>query len=368
MFVRITEVTDALRRADAGRGIAGNPLPSPASLRSAFLNLINERIYMSTLTPATLTPEMEGCYYSPKMQWWCAHADLITDEGQEVSLYFWPALGSLDEAWICSLHTADEVIDLTQLHLPVGTFKTARKGVSVRFGEQFIVGTYPNFEIHVEGEHKGEKVSLTVRMKALTPPFEAVQKLRGITWHYIPRFEVEGSFVRGAKTSGVSGSGYLERRRGRFWSPGINRGLWESIPAAGAAPFSIPLFYKVWRDDESAQLQTLTFTVDGKTMVDFEKVEVEILETIKIPGFEEIDHPVRYRLTAEGDGGHASLEVVRQHHRLALRNYFDDPDPRAKWAGFYGAGHTTGTITYQGKEHVVDGRSYGSALFFFQNS
>ena len=122
----------------------------------------------------------------------------------------------------------------------------------------------------------------------------------------------------------------------------------------------------MWRDDESAQLQTLTFTVDGQTMVDFETVEVEILETSTISGFEEIAHPVRYRLHAEGDGGDANLEVVRQPKRLALRNYFDDPDPRAKWAGMYGAGHTSGSINYRGEAHVVDGPSFGSALFFFQ--
>jgi hypothetical protein len=323
---------------------------------------------MSVLTQAKLTPEIEGKYYSPKMQWWCAHADLTTDEGKDLSFYFWPALGALDEAWICSLHTPEEVIDLTKLYQPLGTFKTTRKGVDVTFGAQYIRGTYPNYEIHVEGEHKGEAVSLTIRMKALAPPFEAVPNLNGITWHYVPRFEVEGSFTRGKSKHAVRGSGYLERRRGRFWTPGISRGLWESIPAPGAAPFSIPLFYKVWKNDETAQLQTLTFTVDGKSMVDFEKVEVEILETIKIPGFEEIDHPVRFRLAAEGDGGKASLEVVRQHHRLGLRNYFDDPDPRAKWVGFYGAGHTKGSITYRGEKHAVDGRSYGSALFFFQNS
>lgn len=321
---------------------------------------------MSVLTAAQLTPEIEGQYYSPKMQWWCAHADLTTAEGQDLSLYFWPALGALDEAWICSLHTADEVIDLTRLSQPLGSFKTSRHGVDVKFGEQYIKGTYPNYEIRVEGDHHGEHVELTIRMKALTSPFEAVPNLRGITWHYVPRFEVEGTYTRGKSESAVRGSGYLERRRGRFWTPGISRGLWESIPAPGAAPFSIPLFYKVWKNDESAQLQTLTFTLDGRTVIDFEKVDVDILETIKIPGFEEIDHPLRFRLRAEGDGGQAELEVVRQHHRLAMRDYFDDPDPRAKWMGFYGAGHTRGTIRYRGESHGVDGRSYGSALFFFE--
>jgi len=319
---------------------------------------------MPILEPAELTKDLEGTYYSPKMQWWCAHADLVDDAGNETSLYFWPALGSLDEAWICSLHTKDEMIDLTQLYQPLGTFKTSRSGVDVQFGSQYIRGTYPEYDIYVEGEKDGETVSLNVHMTAETPAFEALPNLRGITWHYVPRFQVEGTLTRGSTSTAVKGAGYLERRRGRFWTPGINRGLWESIPGAGASPFSIPLFYKVWKNDGTIQLQTLTFTVDGKNMVDFEDVEVDILETANLPGFEEIDHPMRYRLTAEGDGGTASIEVVRNPNRLGLRDYFDDPDPRAKWTGIYGAGHAKGVVTYNGQDHHVDASTYGSALFF----
>lgn len=319
---------------------------------------------MPILEPAQLTKELEGTYYSPKMQWWCAHADLVDDAGNETALYFWPALGSLDEAWICSLHTKDEMIDLTELYQPLGTFKTSRSGVDVQFGNQYIRGTYPEYDIYVEGVHDGQPVSLEVHMTAEVAPFEALPNLRGITWHYVPRFTVQGALKLRGETTSVKGTGYLERRRGRFWSPGISRGLWESITGPGDSPFSIPLFYKVWKNDGSIQLQTLTFTVDGKRMVDFGDVEVDILETAKLPGFEEIDHPMRYRLTAGGDGGHASIEVVRSPHRLGLRDYFDDPDPRAKWAGLYGAGHARGSVTYQGTEYAVDGASYGSALFF----
>ena len=321
---------------------------------------------MAVLTPTELTKDLEGTYYSPKMQWWCAHADLVDDAGEETALYFWPALGSLDEAWICSLHTKDEMIDLTQLYQPLGTFKTSRSGVDVEFGEQYIKGSYPEYAIHVAGEHNGEPVSLTVHMTAETPSFEALPQLRGITWHYVPRLAVEGTLKRGGKETTVRGAGYLERRRGRFWTAGIDRGLWESIPGAGDSPFSIPLFYKVWKTDGTIQLQTLTFTVDGKSMVDFEHVEVDIRETAKLPGFEEIDHPMRYRLTAEGDGGRAQIEVVRSPHRLGMRDYFDDPDPRARWTGLYGAGRARGTLTYQGTEHTIDAPSYGSALFFHQ--
>lgn len=99
-------------------------------------------------------------------------------------------------------------------------------------------------------------------------------------------------------------------------------------------------------------------------MIDFEDVEVDILETTRFEGFEEIEHPIRYRLRASGDGGEAEIEVVRSPRRLAMRDYFNDPDPRAKVAGFYGIGRSEGRIIYQGVEQVVEGRSFGSALFF----
>ena len=121
---------------------------------------------MSVLKQAELTPEIEGKYYSPKMQWWCAHADLVDADGVETALYFWPALGALDEAWICSLHIGKDVIDLTDLHLPVGTFETVRHGVDVTYGEQYIRGTYPDYEIAVGGVHNGENVSLKITMDA----------------------------------------------------------------------------------------------------------------------------------------------------------------------------------------------------------
>jgi hypothetical protein len=320
---------------------------------------------VTVLHEVELTPEIEGTYYSPKLQWWCAHADLVDEAGVTSSLYFWPTLGALGEAWICSLHYADRVVDMTELHLPVGTFTTSRTSVDVEHRGQYIRGTYPSYEIQVEGDDLGERFSLNITMTAESPSFQAIPEMRGITWHYVPRFAVDGVLARGETKSRLSGNGYLERRRGRFWAPGNDRGLWESIPAPASAPFTVPLFYKVWRKDESAQLQTLTFTVDGKEMIDFKEIEVDVLETISIPGFEEVNPPSRFRLVARGDEGHAELEVVRSPHRLCLRNYFDDPDPRANWAGMYGAGHTRGVITFRGQAYEVDGDSYGSSLFFF---
>lgn len=323
---------------------------------------------MSTLAPAELTPAIEGRYYSPKMQWWCAHAHFTDAGGTPWAFYFWPALGSLDEAWIAALYVGDEVVDLTHKHLPVGALAAGRDGVEVSFGRQFIRGSYPDYEIYVEGVHRGEQVSLRLQLSAVMPAFQALPHLRGITWHYLPQLRATGTLVRAGASSEVTGTGYLERRRGRFWAPGIRQGIWESVPAAAPGGLSVPLFYKVWRDDGSIQLQTLTFTVDGKELVDFGEVEVEILETAQLPGFADIDHPMRFRLRAAGDGGTAELEVVRSPHRLAMRDYFLDPHPDAAFAGFYGPGETKGTITYQGTSHVVQSRSFGSALFFRRRS
>lgn len=318
---------------------------------------------MTTLQQATLSPKMEGRYYSPKMQWWCAHAELTTESGRDWSFYFWPALGSLDEAWIAALYDDDHMIDLTQLHLPLGTLRTARDGVDVAFEQQYIRGTYPNYEIVVEGGPSDERTRLELRMTATMPAFEALPNLRGITWHYVPQFETEGTLTCNGVTERVTGAGYLERRRGRFWAPGIKLGIWESVPTS-AGGVSVPLFYKVWRDDDTPQLQTLAFTVDGKNLVDLGDVEVEILETAQLPGAEEVDHPMRFRITASGEDGAAELEVVRSAHRLAMRDYFEDPNEAAKFTGVYGPGRTTGTVTYRGETHRVDSRSFGSALFF----
>lgn len=318
---------------------------------------------MTTSQPATLSPEVEGRYYSPKMQWWCAHAELTTESGRNWSFYFWPALGSLDEAWIAALYDDDHIVDLTKLHLPLGTLRASRKGVDVRFEQQYIRGTYPHYEIVVEGGSAGERTRLELRMTATMPAFEALPDLRGITWHYVPQLDTEGTLTHNGVSEKVTGAGYLERRRGRFWAPGIKLGIWESVPTS-AGGISVPLFYKVWRDDDSIQLQTLTFTVDGKNLVDFGEITIDILETAHLPGAEDVDHPMRFRLTAKGEDGSADIEVVRSPHRLAMQDYFEDPNESAKVTGVYGPGRTSGTITYHGETHRVDSRSFGSALFF----
>jgi hypothetical protein len=318
---------------------------------------------MPILEPADLTKEIEGTYYSPKMQWWCAHADLVDDDGHVTAFYFWPALGSLDEAWICSLHTADELIDLTSLHNPLGTFTTSRSGVDVQFGNQYIRGTYPEYEIHVEGTHDGQPVALTITMKAEIAPYEALPNLRGITWHYVPKFAVTGTLTVRGVTTAVSGGGYLERRRGRFWTPGINRGLWESITMPGGEQFSIPLFYKVWKNDDSPTLQTLCYTLDGQSIQDLGEVDVEVLETIRYD--ERIDHPIRFRVAAEGENCRARLNVTRNPNRLALRDFWGEPDPTRRAVGIYGTGHMEAVVEDAKGRHETSGASFGSALYFW---
>jgi len=319
---------------------------------------------MNALNSGELTPDFEGRYYSPKMQWWCMHMHLTDDRNQEWGVYFWPALGSLDEAWILSFHSRNELINFTQVHLPLDTLSAARDGVDVRFGNQFLRGRYPNYHVCLGGMSAGKSYLLDLSCEAETNSFRAVKALRGIDWNYVPRMRASGTLLVGDERRTVKGYSYYERRRGRFWAPGVRLGIWESVPLASKEGFSIPLFYKVWKNDDTPQLQTLSFTADGKTLVEFPKVDVEVLETRKFPGFEDIDHPMRYTIVATGPAGKAELEVTRFPNRLMMRNYFNEPDRKANATGMYGTGRTRGTVVVDGKSYAIDGDSYGSALFF----
>jgi hypothetical protein len=301
------------------------------------------------------------------MQWWCVHAHVFDQDGRRFDVYVWPALGSLDEAWITSIHTEDEVLDLTTLHLPVGSLSTAREGVDVSWGANRVRGSYPKYRVEVSGEPGGEPVSCELDLEAVMPAFEAIPTLRGITWHYVPRLTARATITRGSEVIEARGEGYIERRRGRFWAPTIRAGLWESIPALSDADVTIPLMYKVWKRDGGVQLQTLTFSDDGRTMVDMPDVEIEFLEKRRYEGFDEVEHPARFAIRAEGPNGSADLVVTRSPHRLKMRNYFADPDPASTFIGMYGTGQTQGTLTVNGTTFDVDAPSYGSALFFGQN-
>lgn len=311
-----------------------------------------------------LNRSAEGRYYSPKMQWWCGHAQVVDQENRSWSFYYWPSLGSLDECWICSLHTSDRVIDLTTLHLPVGTIQTSRDGVDVRYGANRLYGAFPKYAIHVEGKDGATPLVLDLAFEAEASVFQALKHLTGITWHYIPRMSAAGTLRLGDKLLKLKGHGYYERRRGRFWAPGNKMALWESIPYAGSEGMSIPLFYKVWRNDGSPALQTMTFTLDGRTLIHFPEVDVDIQETRKFPGFDDVDHPMRFRLAAKGADGHAEVIVTRSPHRIMMRNYLKEPFDEARTAGMYGPGHTEGHVVYRGKTYTVKADSYGSALYF----
>ncbi len=173
---------------------------------------------------------------------------------------------------------------------------------------------------------------------------------------------------RGGQTVEAAGHGYMERRRGRFWSPVIKSGVWETLPSAAGGGLTMPLIYKVWRRDDSAQLQTLTFSADrGQTMIEMGKVEMEFLKLDRFPGFEMVEHPTHIRITAEGDSCHAELEVRRSPHRLMLRNFLGDPHEESDAIGMYGASEHTGFIEVAGKSYEIKGRGFGSALFFGTN-
>lgn len=312
-----------------------------------------------------MTPEFEGMYYNPKWQWFCAHMNLVDETGKEWSVYFWPAQSQIDDAWILSFHTSEgEMLNFTEVHLPVGTIKAGRTGAEVSYGNQFFRGSFPRYHAGIGGYANGKSYFLDVVIEAETDAFEAVPNLRGIDWNYIPRMKAAGTLRVDDKLLAVKGYSYLERRRGRFWTPGVARGIWESAPLASKDGLSIPIFYKVFKNDGSAQLQTLTFTADGKTPIEYANIDVEILETTKFPGFEHVDHPTRYTISATGDRGKAELEIVRAPNRLMMNNYLGEPSVKANATGIYGTGRMKGRLDVDGRVYDIDGDSYGSALFF----
>jgi hypothetical protein len=119
----------------------------------------------------------------------------------------------------------------------------------------------------------------------------------------------------------------------------------------------------VWKNDGSLTLKTLCYTFDGQTMDDLDEVDVEILETINYEG--QIDHPIKFRVTAEGPDAKAQLNVVRNPNRLALRDFWGEPDNSRRAVGIYGTGYTEATVEDANGKHETAGPSFGSALYFW---
>lgn len=319
---------------------------------------------MTALTGIELTPDIEGRYYQGKMQWICIHADFKEQvSGREWQLYWWPAIAPTDEGLVMALYQGDRVINLSRFHDPFGTLYFGQTGAEIVYPERTTLsGTYPSYELTLDApDNMGQTFGLDIHLEAESKGFQAVKDLTGIDWYYIPRLRVTGTLRTHRGTVEVEGTGYLEKRRGRFWAPSTRNGLWESLPTASG--MSIPLFYKVWRNDDSPTLQTLCYTADGQTMNDLGQVEVEIMETIRYD--ERIEHPIKYRVSAEGPDGRATMNVVRNPNRLALRDFWGEPVESRRAVGIYGTGHVEATIEDSTGSHEVSGPSFGSALYFW---
>lgn len=339
---------------------------------------------MGQLEGVELTPEMEGRYYNGKMQWICIHAHFTeSDTGKEWDLYYWPAIAPRDEGIVLSLHSGDELVDLCEFHRPHGYMDFADTGANIDYpGRSVLKGTYPNYALSVDApDPDGKQYGLDITLDADALGFEAVRDLIGIEWYYCPRLIVSGTLRTPDGEHEVTGTGYIERRRGRFFAQGIRMGIWESLPMQTKDSMAVPLFYKVFRDDDTAQLQTFTYTSDGKSLTDLGQVEVEILETKKLEdsdlarsagfgqghsGDRAIEHPVKFRIAAEGPEGRATATVTRNPKRLVLRDFWREPWSEARAIGIYGPGRMEAEIETADGTVKTEGPSFGSALFFWR--
>jgi hypothetical protein len=321
---------------------------------------------MAQLQGVDLTPEIEGRYYPSKMQWICIHADFREKQsGREWQLYWWPSIAARDEGLVMALYQGDRVINLSTFHDPFGTLDFSDQGANIVYPDRTALsGTYPSYDLTLDAsDNLGTSYALAIHLEAESKAFRAVKDLKGIDWYYVPRFRVEGTLRTWEGEFDVEGSGYMEKRRGRFWAPGTRNGLWESLPMHSPNGLAVPLFYKVWKNDGSLTLQTLCYTLDGETMNDISGVDVEILETVRYD--ERIEHPVRFRVTAEGPDARATLNVVRNPNRLALRDFWGEPDPSRRAVGIYGTGFTEATVQDATGTYETSGPSFGSALYFW---
>ena len=323
---------------------------------------------MGTLTGIELTNELEGRYYHSKMQWICIFADFKEKEsGREWDLYWWPAIAPKDEGIILTLHNQERgTINLCQFHQPEGTITWPDlEGANIDYpGRTQLTGHYPNYHIEMDApDRNGQTYQLSIDMVAESKAFEAVPDLTGITWHYIPRMRLSGTLTTHEGTVEIEGQAYLERRRGRFWSRRGEWALWEGFVQRAPGELGIPLFYKVWEKDGDLTLQTLTYTNDGENLVDLGTVDVEILETQRYD--ENIEHPIKYRATAEGPEGKAVMTVTRDRSRLECRDFWTEPQPEARAVGIYGPGSLEATVEDANGKYEAEGRCYGSALYFW---
>lgn len=308
-----------------------------------------------------LTPELEGRRTDPSWQWWCVYAHLDRGDGHTWSVYFWPSVSEHSDSLIASVHRDGELVDLSSFPLAPGTIGTADRGVDVEVDACWFRGSYPTYRLHLESV----ALSLDLCLRAQGRAYEALAKTRGISWLYLPHVTVEGEVtVGGGRPSAVVGKAYVERRRGRFWSPGVSQGIWETFPAGSATAAALPMFYELRRNDGSPAFAVVAVAVEG-AVVELDHVEVEVFESATAHG---IDHPMTFRVSAEGPEGELDALVVRSPGRLELCDFLAEPRAGARSFGVYGPGEIDGYLRHAGGRVRVAGPTFGSSLRFWQDA
>jgi hypothetical protein len=246
-----------------------------------------------------------------------------------------------------------------------GTIRADRHRLAVRNGANYLTGTFPSYELHLEGEAtNGTHITATLSYQAQIQPEREGYVDAQLKHFVVYRAEATGTISLGDRAYPVRGVGYVEHLYGTLgWlepylgeaNPPvfIDGWNWYWSPAAGPDGVAVQAGGTI---TEGRPLPFVSACADSKNFTHFTTGGFDVLESRAVEG---VRYAHKFRIVDRTDEGAVDLTYTR---RDAAQRAIKRAPGGAKVVFVTGFAEIEGTITLDGVTHDVSGPAFGSVF------
>lgn len=246
-----------------------------------------------------------------------------------------------------------------------GTIQSSTHRLEVRNGANYLTGTFPSYELHLEGEAtNGSFIAATLSYSAQIAPEREGYVDAQLKHFVVYRAEAAGSIALGDREYPVRGVGYVEHLYGTLgWlepflgDPDppvfIDGWNWYWSPAAGPNGLAIQAGGTI---TEGQPMPFVSVSADSDTFTHFTSWRFDVLEARTVEG---VRYAHKFRITDRTDDG--AVELIYTRRDAAQRAIKRAPGGN-KVVFLTGFAEIEGKVTLGGVTHDVSGPAFGSVF------
>lgn len=246
-----------------------------------------------------------------------------------------------------------------------GTIRANAHRLEVRNGANYLTGTYPSYQLHLEGEAtNGTYVVAALSYAAQIAPEREGYVDAQLKHFVVYRAEASGTISLGDREYPVRGIGYVEHLYGSLgWLEPylgdprppvfIDGWNWYWSPAAGPDGLALQAGGTI---TEGRPLPFVSVSADSKTFTHFTTGRFDVLETRNVEG---VRYAHKFRIIDRTDDGAVELTYTR---RDAAQRAVKRAPGGNKVVFVTGFAEIEGKVTLDGITHDVSGPAFGSVF------